>query len=423
MNRIQKKCIVGVLLILGCMPRSGYAVKCSEASGNCFLKQLPAEGPRVFTMDGMALAALKKRIQEEPASYREALNLLREEADAYLKAGPFTITKKTSLPPSGDKHDYESQGPYWWPNPKTKDGLPYIRRDGEVNPEIKNLKDHQYFSELMKAVKKLGLAWFLTGDEVYANRATVFLRTWFLDKETRMNPNLSFGQRIPGITDGRDIGIIETNRIGDIVDGIGLLLGSQAWSESDQEGMESWMRQYLDWLLHSDHGKGEASQHNNHGSWYDVQVAALALFTRQEDIARQTIIRARDERLPKHLSPDGSQPHELARTRSWSYSIMNLQSFFSLATLGEKVSIDLWHYSTEDGRSLSKALDFLVSFADTSGTKPWPYKQITEMKPDQLVPLLCQAACHFPTRKYDELARKLEGGEVNLNGVYYPCGE
>lgn len=380
-----------------------------------------SDGPRVFTMDGKALAELKDRIRERPAAYGQVLDLLKKRAGEYLVVAPYTITKKTSLPPSGDKHDYESQGPYWWPDPKSKDGLPYIRRDGESNPEIEKLTDHQYLSGMTRAVKILSLAFYLTDDERYGTKAAAFLRTWFIDPSTRMNPNLNFGQRIPGRTNGRNIGIIETRNLGDVTDAVGLLQGAKDWSASDQEAMEVWMRAYLDWLLHSEHGKGELKQHNNHGTWYDVQVSALALFTGQQDVARQALLRARDERLGKHIEPDGRQPAELARTRSWSYSVMNLQSFFTLATLGEKAGIDLWHYSTPDGRSILKALDYLAAF--TGSAKPWPDKQITEMKDADLVPLLYQAACRFPDLAYARLARKLEGDQVTLNRVYYPCGE
>ena len=383
--------------------------------------QLPQEPPRVSILDGPALVTLKEEIQREPEKYRQSIELLNKEAAVYLDAQPWTITKKTLLPPSGDKHDYESQGPYWWPNPDTKDGLPYIRRDGEKNPEIDKLTDHQFMSEMTRAVKTLALASYLTDNSAYGKKAAEFLRTWFINPSTRMNPHLNYGQRIPGRTEGRDIGIIETRNLGDITDAVGLLEQSNVWSKKDQKGMEKWMAQYLDWLLNSEHGKGEARQRNNHGTWYDVQVAALALFTRQEDIARQALARARDERIKGHIEPDGSQPHELARTRSWNYSVMNLQSFFTLAALGEKVGIDLWNHTTHDGRNIVKALDFLIQYADPDGAKTWTWQQITESNPAQIVPLLYQAACRFPDRGYGDLASKLEGREVNVHQLLFPC--
>jgi hypothetical protein len=370
-------------------------------------------------MDGRALADLKRNIRKDPTAYQLALNSLNEKALAYLPTEPYTITKKVLLPPSGDPHDYESQGPYWWPDPKSKDGLPYVRRDGERNPEIQKLTDHKLLSDMIEAVKTLSLAYFLTDEEKYAQKAAQFLRTWFIDSATRMNPNLNYGQRIPGITGGRNIGIIETRSLGDVVDGIGLLQDSQAWQAADQKGMLEWMNAYLDWLLNSENGKGEARQHNNHGTWYDVQVTSLALFTGREEIAKEALTRVRDERLPKHIERDGRQPFELARTRSWSYSVMNLQSFFTLAALGEKIGIDLWHHSTGDGRSIMKALDFLSGFTDEA--HPWPFEQITDSDPAELVPLLRQASCRFPEGPYSMLAEKLGGDTAALNILFYPC--
>lgn len=395
---------------------------CSYLSDALWLKT-PAtpRPPRVFIMDGKALVLLRDNIRRSPNTYADAMAQLKQEASKYLDVEPWTITKKNNLPPSGDLHDYESQGPYWWPNPETENGLPYIRRDGEVNPEIKKLTDHDHMTEMTKAVQKLALAFYLTGEESFAEKAATFLRTWFLDAGTRMNPHLRYGQRIPGRTEGRDIGIIETRNLGDITDAAGLLRDSRAWTRSDEQGLRAWMREYLDWLRNSDHGRGEARQPNNHGTWYDVQVAALALYTDQPNFAREALLRARNERLPKHIAPDGRQPHELARTRSWSYSIMNLQSFFTLAAMAEKIGIEFWDYKTGDGRSIMTALDFLVDYAEDS--KPWPFTQITDRDPAQIVPLLYQAACRFPSRNYRALIRKIERDTITLNVLRYPCAD
>lgn len=157
----------------------GEAVRSQEPN-----HQQPTEPPRVYILDGPALVTLKERTQREPEKYRQSLDLLNNEAAAYLDTEPWTITKKTSLPPSGDKHDYESQGPYWWPNPDTKDGLPYIRRDGEKNPEIDKLTDHKHLFEMTRAVKTLALAAYLTGKKEYADKAAEFLRTWFINPST-----------------------------------------------------------------------------------------------------------------------------------------------------------------------------------------------------------------------------------------------
>ena len=68
-----------------------------------------------------------------------------------------------------------SLGPYWWPDPNKPDGLPYIRRDGERNPEISSDYDAPRFGALTGAVTTLALAYYFSDDEKYAARAALLL--------------------------------------------------------------------------------------------------------------------------------------------------------------------------------------------------------------------------------------------------------
>src|SRR5512144_3453095 len=129
-----------------------------------------------------------------------------------------------------------SQAPYFWPDPKTPRGLPYIRRDGERNPEINKITDHRSLDDLENAVETLALAYYFKGDEAHAAKAVQLLRTFFLDPATRMNPNLEYAQFIPGINTGRGIGLIETRGLPRVVDAIGLLAGSKSLTQVDQGG-------------------------------------------------------------------------------------------------------------------------------------------------------------------------------------------
>jgi len=346
-----------------------------------------------------------------------ALDALFAEADRALRVGPFSVMEKELVPPSGDKHDYMSIGPYWWPDPQQPNGLPYIRRDGERNPEHDTSRtDSHALHALFPSVQTLALAYRESGDERYAAHAAELLRVWFLKPATKMNPNLNYGQAIAGRVEGRGTGIIETRGLSSLTSALTWLSKSKAWTESDQQGMKEWLSQYLDWLLTSKNGLQEAAARNNHGSWYDVQVASLALFNGDLDRARRVIEEAKSKRIAVQIEPDGRQPLELARTLSFSYSLFNLQALFDLAELGDKVGVDLWHFKTADGRSLRAALDLLAPYVDP--TKKWPHQQIHPIALDDrlsLAALLRRAALVYHEPRYEQLLTRLPAKELRAN--------
>ena len=353
--------------------------------------------PIYFRQDD--LDAIKQRIKNHEASLMPAFHALLTDADSALDHGLYSVAQKTSLPASGDIHDYYSVGPYWWPDSSKADGLPYIRHDGQVNPErYSHATDGAAMKNMRDDVINLSLAYFFTDDEKYAAKAAHLLRTWFLLPKTRMNPNMDYAQAIPGRVNGRDIGIIDGAGIIGMLDFTRFLNPSQHWTADDQAGLKHWFADFLDWLRYSDNGRGEREKLNNHGTWYDAQVAAYALFTGQKDVARNILEESKQKRIAAQIEPDGRQPKELARTKSLSYSTMNLKAFVTLAELGQQCGVDLWGFEAENGASIKKAADFLLPYLDVN--KKWPYQQIAEEHRDGLVPVIWQVARHFPEGKY-----------------------
>jgi hypothetical protein len=336
---------------------------------------------------------------------------LRAAADQALGRGPFSVMAKKLVPPSGDKHDYLSVAPYFWPDPNRPDGLPYVSRDGERNPQRSSGDtDNGTENSMANDVETLALAHFFTGDQRYADQAARLLRVWFLDPATRMNPNLEFAQSVPGLTPGRPAGLIDTVDLVAMVEGVELLAHSGGLRESDLAGLRGWFARYLDWLLGSQNGKAEGEATNNHGNWYDVQVCRFALFVDRDELARRFLEQVGTVRISRQIEPDGRQPRELARTRSFHYSLYSLTALFALATMGQRLGVDLFHFQTADGRSLRRALDFLVPYADPAST--WPYQQIGGRSTRTLIPLLKQAARAFHEPRYDEVLARFFAGEL-----------
>ncbi|HKQ80440.1 MAG TPA: alginate lyase family protein [Blastocatellia bacterium] len=381
----------------------------SQGGVSASVKRSEFAAPRVFLLDGKHLQATRERLRKGDQTLAPAMAKLERDAQEALTSGPFSVVSKEATPPSGDKHDYMSRAPYWWPDPSKPNGLPYIRRDGERNPEINKITDHRVLDQMVAAVETLALAYYLKGDEAYADKAARLLRVWFLDPATRMNPHLEYGQGIPGINTGRGIGLIETRGLTRVVDAIGLLAGAKAWSQTDQRGLQDWFARFLRWMLESKHGRDEAAAKNNHGTYYDLQVVSFAMFLGRRELATNTLKTARQKRIAAQIEPDGRQPLELDRTRAWSYSVGNLDGLMSLARLGKSAGVDLWNYRTVNGRGIRKALDFLTAFA--TGEKKWAHQQLGEWQPQTLFPLLRRAAIQYPDKHYHAVLSKLP--EVN----------
>ena len=358
----------------------------------------PATTPTVYTLSPTRLAEAKRGFRpDDPVVVQ-----LYADAGKALQFAPVSVTQKKRIPPSGDRHDYYSQSPYWWPDPAEKDGLPFISRDGQTYPPSKQDTDSDNLWKLSQHVETLGLATYFSGRAEFAAHAARLVRVFLLDPATRMNPNLRFAQVIPGHTDRRGTGIIDARFLPNICNGVGLLRGSSAWTAEDDNAFNAWLAEYYSWLTTSAQGQSEHAAANNHGVWYLAQAAGIAARLGRTDDVRRFCAEA-IVRIDRQIEPSGAQPLELARTRSLHYSLFTLEAFLQLAVLGETVGVDLWGHVGPKGQGLRAALAFLAPYVNPE--KPWIKADVHPDPRTRLLPLVAQAHAHWPDAVFADALR------------------
>lgn len=358
--------------------------------------------PKIVS-DSIHLAKVKQMLIDGTAPERtlEGYQFLLSEANQLLHIDNPTVTAKSIAPPTGNKHDYLSISRYWWPDPESPDGLPWIRKDGETNPETQiDAVDRHRLGVMTNGIKKLSLAYYFSEDERYAQKAASILNTWFLDDNTRMNPHLEFAQSVPGNPNGRRSGILDGRKICLVVpDAIKMLSASKHWTADQHLKMTQWFKEYFTWLTESDLGISGSEQNNNHGSWYRFQVASLALFLKNKPYVKKMIELAQQS-LDEQLNNRGAQIHEIERTRSFFYSCFNLDALTRIAMLGDTIEMDMWNYESANGKSFSLAVNYLKHAIEEGD---WPHPTKNDINLSNLLPVLIRMADHSASDEITDL--------------------
>jgi hypothetical protein len=296
-------------------------------------------------------------------------------ADAALSAKPVSITSARAPLGEGGPHDFYSNGDYWWPDPTKADGLPYLRRDGESNPNA-FFAHRDAMRGLRDAVAALAAAFEITRDERYAAKAAELLRVFFLDAQTRMAPHFRYAQAIPGVSPGRGVGIIDGLHLIEIPKAAAALAGSPAFQPALTQGLRQWFGEMAAWMTTHPNGLEEARADNNHSVAYFLQLAVFAGFAGDAERVALSRRRFKEVLLPGQMAPDGSFPRELARTKPYGYSIFQLEIVVTLCHVLSGEAENLWSLELKDGRSVRRAMDFLYPYlADKS---KWPYRRDVE---------------------------------------------
>lgn len=332
-------------------------------------------------------------------------------ADEFLREKPITITEFSSPRSAGGKHDYFSEGDYWWPDVNNPTG-PYIQKDGMTNPD--NFVEHRrVMVRLSIHSATLTAAYKVTSDIKYAMHAIKHLKAWFVDSLTRMNPSLLYAQAIKGRFTGRGIGIIDTIHLIEVAQSIMILEKSKLISEEDLNAIKNWFKEYLLWLTTHQYGIDEMNAKNNHGTCWVMQVAMFSKLVNDVDKMNFCRKRFKEVILPGQMASDGSFPLELKRTKPYNYSLFNLDAMAAICQILSTKEDNLWDFSLTDGRNIKKGIEFMFPFIKDK--QDWTYPQdvmFYEYYPVRQ-PSLLFAGVAFSEQKYIELWKLLDPDPKN----------
>jgi len=338
--------------------RRFLALAAATPVAHAFAQVVPGNHSRAFLyIDGPALVAATDH------------DRILKAANTFLTEAPITVTAAHSKRSPGGEHDYYSEGDYWWPDPKNPGG-PYIRRDGETNPD--NFVAHRdAMRRLSIQVPALVAAYVLTKDRKYANHAAEHLRAWFVTPSTRMNPNLEYSQTVFGMTTLRGIGIIDTLHLVEVARAAEFL--SAAMPHADYAAVQSWFADYVTWLTTSPKGKSEREEKNNHGACWLLQVATFSDFTKNTAQLNFCRDRYKNVLVPNQIAANGSLPLELARTKPYSYSIFCLDVLADICQLLSTPTDNLWAFKGTNGAGIAEAIAFLYPYLKDKSKWPYPH--------------------------------------------------
>jgi hypothetical protein len=332
-------------------------------------------------------------------------------AERFLLEEPVTLTSFSSPRSAGGKHDFFSEGDYWWPDSTNPDG-PYIQKDGMTNPE--NFVDHRKaMVRFSVQVAAMTAAYKITGEKRFAAHAVKHLMAWFVSGETRMNPHLLYAQAIKGRFTGRGIGIIDTIHLIEVAQSIMVLNNAGVFTPQEIADIKQWFREYMQWLTTHQYGKDEMNAKNNHGTCWVMQTAMFAKLVGDEAVMDFCRNRYKEVLLPGQMAADGGFPLELKRTKPYNYSLFNLDAMAAICQILSKDKDDLWNYTLPDGRQLKKGIEFMYPFiADKSTWKYPPDVMFYEYYPVRQ-PSLLFAGIAYKEMKYIELWRTLDPDPKN----------
>lgn len=264
--------------------------------------------------------------------------------------------------------------------------------DGVLNPDANMYHDTDRVGEFKRDIfftSEVALEAIERGEdeERYKKYLNTALNNWFVDKSTKMTPNLEYAQMVKDkegkYTDGEYFGIIEGADFLFVLEQIEKIQEKDIIIPEVLSGIKGWYGDYLEWLTKSEKGVREMGKENNHGTWYDAQVAMIADFLGDTGTVKVAVERAKS-RIDSQITSEGDMPLEREdRVDSFGYFLYNLDAYTKIATVAEKYGedYDLWSYTSENGGSLKKAFEYFVTNIPDEQNHPIPSERSSQMYP------------------------------------------
>lgn len=298
----------------------------------------------------------------------DSLRIIKS-ANEYLKIEPIPITNFYCERSKGTKNDFYSEGDYWWPDSTNLEG-PYVRRDGLTNPD--NFKSHRKaMRDMSIQIAALTAAYKITLDKKYANHASKHLRAWFINADTRMNPNMSYAQAIKGICEGRGVGLIDGIHLVEPARAVTVLESMNGIDLGEAKIIKDWYAEFLVWMTTHEYGIDERDRKNNHGSCWVMQAAEYARLTNNTELTNYCINRYKTVLLPNQMAVDGGFPMELKRTKPYGYSLFNIDILSTVCEILSTSKENLWEFQLSEGQGMKRGMEFIFPFIKDKSK--WPF--------------------------------------------------
>jgi len=356
----------------------------------------------------------KERMKNIPKEYISAF-IENKENEEKIEKGEISITlNKSHIKEITGANNYTSLATYYHPNPNSENGFPYIRKDGIANRDISRYSDNIYLHKMVLSTKLLSVFYYVTKSEEYAQRAIKIIRSFFINEQTKMNPNLTYSQIIMvGEKDVKERGlIIDADKLFILTDTIEILKASPGWRRSDEENIKQWFGDMSDWFLTSPRGIRQGGYYHNIRTSYSKQlISYLCLAGRVED-AKNYISKNIKELLSKQINSNGLQVQELDRIKNRHYCDYNLFLLCDLAKICSNLGHNIWNYEDENGcGSIRKAMLHMASFYE----KDWEHSD--EKKPSDP---MTRGWLYTGVYVYDDPIFLNLFEKVKLNKIYLP---